>query len=94
MSALILCAADPKACWCCDFRAKDPIRTAEGHVYCSVECHDSWEEHLADMARERASEWCPTCGFDRHEHADDCADHLAHLREQAERPSLYAGGEP
>lgn len=86
---LILCHADPNACWLCDRRTKDPIRTAEGRTYCSIECHDDWEDHLAGQARLRSSEWCPTCGYDRHEHASGCADWLAHMRERGERPTLY-----
>lgn len=92
MTALILCRADPKACWCCDYRARDPIRTPEGRVYCSLDCHDSWEEHLAEQERLRSADWCPTCGYDRQEHAPTCADWLAAQRERVERPSLY--GDP
>jgi hypothetical protein len=40
--------------------------------YCSMECHDDWEDYLARQAEWRASDWCPSCGFDNHEHADDC----------------------
>lgn len=38
--------------------------------YCSIECHDSWEDFLA-TERERFT-YCPSCGYDCGEHADDC----------------------
>lgn len=40
--------------------------------YCSIECHDEWEDHLASE-RERMA-CCPSCGFDCQEHADDCPE--------------------
>ena len=39
--------------------------------YCSIACHDEWEDELAHRAELRAC--CPLCGFDQQEHADGCA---------------------
>lgn len=52
----------------------EPIPSARGSAlrYCSVDCHDDWEQHLDDEASRLASAWCPTCGYDRHEHAPGC----------------------
>jgi RES domain-containing protein len=94
--AAFLCFPMTAECACCGGSAdlggrSDPIPSPRGTalIYCSTECFDAWEEHLDEQDRLRAAAWCPTCGYDRHEHAPDCADHLAHLREQEERPDLY-----
>lgn len=40
--------------------------------YCSEDCFADAQEFQQRQARYWATEWCPTCGFDRHEHAPDC----------------------
>lgn len=41
--------------------------------YCSLECHDEWEDFLAEQAQQRSAAWCDMCGYDNHEHAKDCS---------------------
>ncbi len=41
--------------------------------FCSEECYTDHQEFVEREQRARANEWCPVCGFDRHEHAPDCA---------------------
>lgn len=43
-----------------------------GRWFCSTDCVDELEK-WDDKARNRVSDWCPDCGYDRHEHAPDCA---------------------
>lgn len=90
--AVFLCTNLTNDCCCCGGSlGPHPVPSARGKAlrYCSVECHDAWEEHLDEQNKQRSEQWCPTCGYDRHEHAPTCADHLAHLREQTDRPELY-----
>lgn len=85
---VIVCADLGSECACCGGSVgRDPIPSPRGLRYCSVECFDDWEEYLDQQDRARAAEWCPTCGYDQHEHAEDCADHL---REKSERSELYS----
>ena len=63
--------------------------------HCDQECA---EEAAAFQAREKArwaSNWCPTCGFDNWEHADDCAhnEQTAEARnaEQSDGPDSISG---
>lgn len=50
----------------------EPIQAFDGFTYCTSECAEEAAE-LADRERRRfASNWCPACGYDNHEHADDC----------------------
>ena len=41
--------------------------------YCSEDCFVDAQEFAERAKREASSDWCPTCGYDRHEHAPDCA---------------------
>ena len=43
--------------------------------FCSEDCAAEAEE-FAQQAK--ASDWCPSCGFDRFEHADDCPTKEGH----------------
>lgn len=88
----ILCLDLGRACACCGgWVGDDPIPSPRGKAlrYCSTECFDDWEEHLDQQDRARSAAWCPTCGYDRHEHAPDCADWLAHQQERRDHPVLY-----
>lgn len=61
------CGGSPKADGC------SPIKAFDGFTYCTSECAEE-AAHLADRERRRfASTWCPACGYDNHEHADDCS---------------------
>lgn len=89
---VIVCSPLETACVACDSRrphTPDGWLRAGSRTYCTPECLEEWEAHLADLERERSAAWCPTCGYDQHEHAPDCADHLTHLQEQRDRPELY-----
>jgi hypothetical protein len=39
--------------------------------YCSVECHDEWEDHLAQRGAPDGKT-CESCGYDRNEHEEGC----------------------
>jgi hypothetical protein len=39
--------------------------------YCSEDCFAEAQE-FAERARRQADDWCSSCGFDRHEHAQGC----------------------
>ena len=43
--------------------------------YCSVKCHDEWENRLVERAeaQDRRLACCPECGFDNSEHDDGCS---------------------
>lgn len=41
--------------------------------FCSEDCYADHQKWVEREERARASEYCQTCGFDRHEHAPDCA---------------------
>jgi hypothetical protein len=47
------------------------VETPHG-VYCSEDCAADAEVFRA-RARAAGPVWCPSCGFDNHEHAPDCA---------------------
>jgi hypothetical protein len=89
--AVIACTADDigvrDECCCCGgwIYAAGNKESIVGSVpslrYCSIECHDDWEDFLAEQKQHFDAAWCPTCGYDRHEHAPDCADHLGALAE-------------
>ena len=62
-------------CCNCGGYSSDPIPgSVPALVYCSLECHDEWEDYLD--RRNEESAWrlacCPRCGFDNSEHAPDC----------------------
>lgn len=57
-------------CGC--FAGRDCIVNEHGR-YCSVECAHEYGARMDGVRRDRATEWCPACGYDRHEHAPDCA---------------------
>jgi hypothetical protein len=50
---------------------QEPLRADHG-TYCSLDCHDEAVEFAARMKHRLWSDYCPSCGFDRHEHAEDC----------------------
>lgn len=73
------------------FEPGDWIETAEGRVYCSIECHDDWEEFLATQGS--WFQYCDECGYDSKEHNPaTCskATEVDRVREEAERLRLAA----
>lgn len=40
--------------------------------FCCEDCYAEAQMFAERARREAASDWCPACGYDRHEHADDC----------------------
>jgi hypothetical protein len=86
MTTVFLCTGDDvlggpfgQTCWNCGgwVHAGDPPEVPEGEEpigghYCSVECHDE-ALRFAERARKAfVSDWCPQCGYDRHEHGPGC----------------------
>ncbi len=47
--------------------------------YCSEDCFAEAQMD-AERWKRAAADWCPSCGFDRHEHADDCSNRKASVR--------------
>lgn len=69
----LLTTPDGLCCNCGDegiiLRGETPIRNAKNLTFCSVECADEFDTR----AERSASDWCTSCGYDRHEHAPDCS---------------------
>lgn len=65
------CANCGDASWW--YRCEAPIVNDKGVKFCSVECADDWDTRVEREARHRATDWCPACGFDNHEHNVGCA---------------------
>ena len=65
------CANCSDASWF--YRDEQPIVNDKGIKFCSVECADEAETRWEREAAWRASDWCPECGFDNHEHQDFCS---------------------
>jgi hypothetical protein len=42
---------------------------------------DELDDALEMATWGRRNDWCPTCGYDNHEHAPDCADHARQQEE-------------
>jgi len=61
---------------------QEPVVSDRGR-FCSEDCAADAEEFAQRAKREAASSWCPSCGFDNHEHDDDCehANDCAHSGE-------------
>lgn len=70
---------DKNLCWFCGewlhSTQRDGFDGPHGNRYCSLECVSTVEHQLA---AEVVSDWCESCGFDRHEHAPDCVK-VAHV---------------
>jgi hypothetical protein len=61
-------------CWNCGGWLKASGGPFEGHSrYCSEDCFAEAAERARRQAEYAATEWCPECGYDRHEHAPHCA---------------------
>lgn len=77
MSAILCFSTGFDECCCCGGSAtlggtvEAVIGSQRSLRYCSIECHDDWENFLAEQ-RERVT-CCPSCGYDQREHADDCS---------------------
>ena len=92
---IIICGPDDVAkdtCCCCGGSAslggtQFPIPGSVPSLsYCSLECHDDWENYLAEQDEKRVTNWCSMCGYDNHEHADDCpVPHSIPLRVSTEQ---------
>lgn len=70
---IIVCKPLKPSCWCCDStypQGDEMIVLPNGRVYCSVDCHDDWEDYLArqDEADRLRKALCPECGYDNQEH--------------------------
>lgn len=48
-----------------------PILSDRGR-FCSEDCAADAEGFAQRDRAWHASDWCPSCGFDNHEHAEDC----------------------
>lgn len=81
-----MCGPDdvaPDTCCCCGGSAslggaQEPVPGSVPALrYCSMECHDDWENYLAGMREWAATNFCPACGFDNHEHQRGCPKALA-----------------
>lgn len=55
--------------------------------FCSEDCYADAAERARRQAEHAATEWCPSCGYDRHEHAPGCPSALG-----KGRPACCGGG--
>jgi predicted RNA-binding Zn-ribbon protein involved in translation (DUF1610 family) len=55
-----------------ELRGEQWIVNAEGVKFCSPECADEYDTRVEHERARRATDWCPDCGFDSHEHNVDC----------------------
>ena len=77
--AAFLCFGTPGECQNCggSTRSIDEETGERGPFegdprFCSEDCFAESQMFAERARRQAASDWCPSCGFDRHEHADDC----------------------
>lgn len=71
MTIAIVCGPADVAfdeCICCGGSAtlggtSEPVIGPTGLRYCSLDCHDEWEDYLATLAEKRAA-ICRVCGSD------------------------------
>lgn len=82
-SVVFVCAPDTSWCPECGMRHGECLncggwlhREKEGGYdgqHCCKECAEDAAVFAARAKRERETNWCPSCGFDNHDHAEDCA---------------------
>jgi hypothetical protein len=75
MSAVFVCFGSPDECLNCGGSAslggtQEPVVSTRGN-FCSEDCAADAEE-MAQREKRRRDDWCPSCGFDNHEHAPTC----------------------
>lgn len=79
MSFICLLPTPEGLCWNCGdegilLRGETPILNAEGLTFCDPRCADQFDTR--EEAKVLNPEWCPSCGFDRHEHSSDCPKNM------------------
>lgn len=53
---------------------RGPFVALDGNdQYCSEDCYEEAQTFAERARRARESDWCPECGFDRHEHNEGCS---------------------
>lgn len=73
-NALILCFDNgTDECWNCGgWRGAEGGPFAGDERFCSFDCASEHQEHHPP-----GSDYCASCGYDQHEHADNCLDGAA-----------------
>lgn len=77
MTAVFVCHGSPTECPNCGgWNGRLPIIDGAAMApeqFCSGGCAEEAARFRDRARREAASNWCPACGYDNHEHADGCS---------------------
>jgi hypothetical protein len=50
-----------------------PFTAVDGNnQYCSEDCYEEAKTYAEQQRQRRLDDWCPECGYDRHEHSEEC----------------------